>query len=423
MQIPDVPPQLLSALVEAAAGQRLALVGGVVRDLLLHRHHQDPWRGLPDLDLVVEGRAVDLVERLPQALEHQLGRPVAIRQQHHGRFGTAELELALPPELGGTWLLDVASARQEMYPRPGANPVVSPGSLEQDLARRDVTVNALALVLNAPGGGVGAELELLDPFGGQADLAERQLRFLHPYSLRDDPTRLVRAARYAARLGFALAPEALQQARSTWHDWPWDWTLGDEPAEAPPALATRLRMELDLLLQREPWPKALALLRHWGGLALLDAELQRDQGWRRRLHWAGRLGLPLLQALVAGAEQPCGLAERLQLPQRQQEELRQLEQLLQRLDTADMADDLLTASSWCRWLEAPGMRPAVVALAVSLGCSSRGPLLRWLLRWRHQAAPVSATELQRQGWRPGPALGAELRRLRYARIDADALRH
>ena len=61
MQIPDVPPQLLAALVEAAAGQRLALVGGVGRDLLLHRHHQDPWRGLPDLDLVVEGRAADLV--------------------------------------------------------------------------------------------------------------------------------------------------------------------------------------------------------------------------------------------------------------------------------------------------------------------------------------------------------------------------
>ena len=419
MQIPDVPPQLLAALVEAAAGQRLALVGGVVRDLLLHRHHQDPWRGLPDLDLVLEGRAADLVERLPAALEHHLGMPVPLRQQHHGRYGTVELELQLPSEQGGTWLLDLASARQESYPQPGFNPVVSPGTLEQDLARRDFTVNAMALVLNAPGEGLRHDLAVLDPHGGQSDLAARQLRLLHADSLRDDPTRLVRAARYAARLGFALSPDALEQARITLRDWPWRWFVGEDPATAPPALASRLRMELDLLLVREPWPVALALMQHWGALALLDEGLQRDQAWRRRLHWAARLGVPLVQALVCGATEPCGLAERLQLPKRQQEELRQLAQLLLRLNAANRADTLPTPSAWCRLLESSGCRPAVVALAICLGGPCRQPLLRWLLRWRKQVAPVSATELQRLGWRPGPALGAELQRLRYALIDAD----
>jgi poly(A) polymerase len=414
VQIPDVPPQLLSALVEAAAGQRLALVGGVVRDLLLHRHHQDPWRGLPDLDLVVEGRASDLVERLPAALANQIGRPVAIREQHHGRYGTAELELALPPECGGTWLIDLASARQEVYPRPGANPVVSPGSLEHDLARRDVSVNAMALVLNPHGAGVGAAPELLDPCGGQADLAQRQLRFLHPHSLRDDPTRLLRAARYAARLGFDLASEALEQARATLRAWPWDWRLGDDPAQAPPALATRLRMELELLLEREPWPLALALLQRWGALALFDPGLQRDRTWGRRLRWGARLGAPPLPVLLAAASDPMALVRRLQLPHGQQALIARALQLQQHLIQIPWPS---TPSQWCGLLEAlPGGAHAV-ALLIALGVQPRRPLLRWFWCWRHVASPLDGAALRQRGWPPGPALGAELKRLRAEELD------
>ena len=414
MQIPDVPPQLLCALVEAAAGQRLALVGGVVRDLLLHRHHQDPWRGLPDLDLVVEGRAADLVERLPAALANHIGRPVAIREQHHGRYGTAELELALPPECGGTWLIDLASARQEVYPRPGANPVVSPGSLEHDLARRDVTVNAMALVLNPHGAGVGAAPELLDPFGGQADLARRQLRYLHPHSLRDDPTRLLRAARYAARLGFDLAPDALEQARATLLAWPWDWRLGDDPAQAPPALATRLRMELELLLEREPWPAALALLQRWGGCALFDPGLQRDRTWARRLRWGARLGAPPLPVLLAAASDPMALVRRLQLPHGQQALMARARQLEQHLPQIPWPSP---PSQWCGQLEAlPGGADAV-ALLIALGVQPRRPLLRWFWCWRHVASPLDGAALRQRGWPPGPALGAELKRLRAKELD------
>jgi poly(A) polymerase len=419
VQIPDVPPQLLSALVEAAAGQRLALVGGVVRDLLLHRHHQDPWRGLPDLDLVVEGRAADLVERLPQALEHQIGRPVSIREQHHGRYGTAELELALPPEWGGTWLLDVASARQEVYPRAGANPVVSPGSLEQDLARRDFTVNAMALVLNVPGAGVGAELELLDSFGGQADLAERQLRFLHPDSLRDDPTRLVRAARYAARLGFALAPEALQQASSTLRDWPWDWSVGDDPTEAPPALATRLRMELELLLQRESCEKALASFQSWGGFYLFDAKLQHDQLWKRRLHWARRFAAPLIPALLEGGINPVATCLRLGIAQNQIRSLSQAHGFVQKMSKCKQASDQMP-SYWCNLIEESHLTVDTVALLLSIGFKPRHPLLRWLAKWRFVKSPVTSSQLILEGWKSGYELGRELRRRRFQAIDSDS---
>jgi poly(A) polymerase len=406
MQIPDVPPQLLAALVQAAGGQRLALVGGVVRDLLLHRHHQDPWRGLPDLDLVVEGRASDLVERLPKALEQHLDQAVPLRQQPHGRYGTVAVELLLPKELGGTWLLDLASARQELYPTPGENPQVSPGSLEQDLARRDVTVNAMALVL--PSGGA-SEPQLMDPHGGQQDLAARQLRFLHPHSLRDDPTRLLRAARYAARLGFDLAPDAVYQAASTLKAWPWAWHFGQDPALAPPALGTRLRMELELLLEREPWRGALATLHRCGGLVLFDPQLQQEFGWRSRLPWARRLALPLLPALVACAAHPLPLARRLQLPHGQQRWLHQLHQLSRQLLTQPWPQQ---PAGWCELLEGSGCSPEAVGLGVITGVQPRSSLMRWFFRWRHVKAPVTASQLLQDGWQAGPELGAELKRRR-----------
>jgi poly(A) polymerase len=406
LPIPGIPPLLLQVLVQAqrqAQLPSLALVGGAVRDLLLHRVHNDPWRGVPDLDLVVQGRASELVARLRQQLPAGALRSAL----EHGAYGTVELELELA---GQTWLLDVASARCERYPLPAENPQVTLGALADDLARRDFSMNAIALDL--------ASGQLLDPHGGQLDLQHRQLRLLHAGSLRDDPTRLVRGARYAARLGFVLTAASLEQARCTLADWPWGWRPGDPPGLAPAALGTRLRMELELLLEREPWRAALAALQAWGGLALLDPQLQADRHWRRRLTWAVRLQLPLLPALLAGAADPLAVAERLQLPHRQHRLLAHWLQLCRHLPHATEAR-ALTVPDWCALLEGPGHGPEAVALALAAGSGPRRPLLRWLLRWRQLRSPVQAADLIAAGLRPGPALGEELRRRRAERLAAE----
>ena len=408
MEIPDVPKRLLEALTHAAAGMRCALVGGVVRDLLLHRHHEDPWRGLPDLDLVVEGRAADLVQRLPDALEREFGGSIPLGVQEYGAFGTFELELELPDDLGGTWLVDVASARQETYPEPAENPIVTLGSLGDDLARRDFTVNAMALELRTG--------ELFDLHQGRLDLAARRLNLLHPQSLRDDPTRLVRGARYAARLGFHFSEKAQQQAVTTLQQWPWRWRPGDDPGQAPPALGTRLRMELELLFQREPWREAMQVLQQSGGLALLDRQLQQDSSWRRRLHWAQRMGVPLLPALVAAAGDPLDVAERLQLPHRQHKLLVQLLALQSRFNAG--LDQPQPPSWWAEFLESPGLSPEAVALQITLGGLHWRPLLRWWGCWRHVRSPIPAQALiQEEGMRPGPALGQRLKALRFEALD------
>lgn len=290
------PPlrRALLLVVEAAAPLRVALVGGAVRDLLLHRVHRDPWRGLPDLDLVVEQPGSEpgtpAAHRIARLLAELLGHNLR-RCQLHEEFGTAELDI------DGV-LLDLATARREWYAEPGANPSVSYGSLADDLARRDLSINAIALLLDAEqleqaeaAHADVLESQLLDPFGGREDLAARRLRFLHGHSLQDDPTRIVRAARYSARLGLELAPEALAQWHHTLAAWPWRRGKANPSGSpgVPPSLGSRLRKELELLLGREPWPRALELLQQWQALELLDSGLQHDRTWRRRLHWAQRL--------------------------------------------------------------------------------------------------------------------------------------
>ena len=403
MERPGLPSQLLPALqaIASAAGvTRLALVGGAVRDALLHDQHCDPWRDLPDLDLVLEGSASELAAALERHYGDQRVEDVRI----HAAYGTAELSF------DGV-LLDLAGARQEHYPAPGENPVVESGSLERDLERRDFTVNAMALELSLSGDG---EPWLLDPHGGQDHLARRELAFLHASSVADDPTRVVRACRYAARLAFVLAPEAQQQINQTLEAWPWSWTHGDPPASAPPALATRLRMELELLFDREPWPQALLALQSWGALRLLDPALQADPRLFRRLIQAQRLHLPLLLALVAGADDPLELAARLQLPQQQQRWLQQMQELSAWLEVNAFEDALAgwTAEEWCDALEQQAWGAEAVALLVSQNPPQRRPLLRWWGRWRHLKSPRSARDLIADGWSSGPDLGVELQRLR-----------
>ncbi|MBW4532015.1 MAG: hypothetical protein KME02_15125 [Aphanothece saxicola GSE-SYN-MK-01-06B] len=406
-----LPPRLLAAFHRSSDCAVLAVVGGAVRDLMLHRVHLDPLRGLPDLDLVVElAPQADSADPRPAAhrLAETLLRETPVEAvgycQFHRAFGTVELEL-------DGIRLDLATARSETYPAPGENPVVTYGSLEDDLARRDFSINAMALVFAVPGPG----LRLLDPHGGGDDLARRQLRLLHDRSLEDDPTRIVRAARYAARLGFSLAPASLDQLRATLARWPWRTRdPAGHPGRVPPALGTRLRMELELLLEREPWEQALACLQSWGALVLVDPALQADASWRHRLRWARRCNVPLLAALLAAAEAASAVATRLQLPHGQQRLLAQLSLLRQAWRHCEAPP--CTALAWSTFLEQPGWSPEAVALALVSGALPRRPLLRWWYRWRHLASPVPAADLIAAGLKPGPALGERLRHLRGERL-------
>jgi len=157
---------------------RAYVVGGFVRDMLL---------GVPnlDIDVVIEGDGISFA----QAVGESIGAPVKV----HRRFGTAVIAFARD------FHVDVASARTEYYTRPGALPTVELSSLRQDLFRRDFTINAMAACLEP--GCFGA---VSDPFAGLRDLDAGVVRVLHALSFVDDPTRVLRAARFEARYHFAM---------------------------------------------------------------------------------------------------------------------------------------------------------------------------------------------------------------------------
>jgi tRNA nucleotidyltransferase (CCA-adding enzyme) len=364
-------------VLRALGGEpRVWVVGGAVRDLLLG--------DVPsDLDLVVEGDALVVARRAAE----RLGGEMLV----HERFGTATVRSADAS-------FDLAGARRERYPEPGALPVVELGApLEDDLARRDFTVNALALRL--------ADGELMGAPGARADLDARVLRVLHDASFRDDPTRLLRLARYAGRLGFAVESHTAALARLAVSV----GVLGTVSGE-------RLGAELRLLAH-EPQPAALlALEAHRLGAALLPG-FSVDPGLAASAVALcpidARPGAVALGSAVRRA--PAGELElrlrELAFPAPEAEAVAacgDLDRLLAKLDGArpSEADALLRH----RPLEA-------AVLAAAAGAE---PARDWLERARHLRTAIGGDDLLAAGFN-GPAIGRGLLAARAALLDGEAL--
>ncbi|WP_102127543.1 CCA tRNA nucleotidyltransferase [Deinococcus planocerae] len=262
----------LTALARRAGGDaRVALVGGAVRDALIG---ETPL----DLDVVVEGAQAG-------TLAAGTGLPHLV----HPAFGNATVTL---PDGRRA---DLVRARRESYPVPGENPVPEPGTLGDDLRRRDFGLNALALLVDPAG-----SVTLLDEVGGLGDLEARTLRPLHPRSFHEDASRLVRGARLAGRLGLTPHPELLRQVPGAL-----------DMAGQPP----RLHAELRLLLE-EPRPgRAARVLEEWGAGALLPPGVPERLEALDARQDAGQWVPPQAYgaALLGAAPDPAALAARLGL--------------------------------------------------------------------------------------------------------------
>jgi tRNA nucleotidyltransferase (CCA-adding enzyme) len=337
-------------LLRAAGDAPVYLVGGAVRDLL---RGERPG----DLDFVVEGEIGAIAEAIGgEIVEHE-------------RFATAGLII-------DGCELDLASARAETYERPGALPEVSPATIEQDLARRDFTVNALALALSG-------KPRLLDPRGGAEDLREGVLRVLHDRSFVDDPTRALRAARYAARLG--LRP---------------DESTAELLAGADLSSVSEDRVVSELaLIAAEPRPSAaLMLVADWGLLELgtgprLAAALERlfeaDADWRE---FADRDTAILLA--VAPGEHPARLRAR-------------AARICHHDEPGSAAEIQVLAHDHV---------PEVLAMARAAGA---GWLDEYVKRLRHVELEIDGYDLIAAGAPEGPAIGRGLNAALQAKLDGE----
>jgi tRNA nucleotidyltransferase (CCA-adding enzyme) len=176
-----------AALMGEASDKDVFLVGGTVRDILLGKKSYD-------VDMAVEGDAI--------ALGKVIASSSGAKIKCYTKPGTCTLLFPLEGISGirGRVIrLDIASSREEMYSSPGAFPDTRPGSIENDLARRDFTINAMAIGVNGKNFGV-----LLDPMKGSDDLTKGVIRALHDNSFLDDPARIFRAVRFEKRLSFAI---------------------------------------------------------------------------------------------------------------------------------------------------------------------------------------------------------------------------
>ncbi len=386
----------------AAASRRslaVHLVGGPVRDFLLAR----PVR---DVDLILEeripGAALELArEALPEA-----------RIVSHGRFGTVKIET---PEAR----VDLATVRSERYPHPGSLPIVAEGSLEDDLRRRDFSVNAMAVPLTPRARARRADV--IDLLGGREDLASRTLRILHERSFHDDPTRALRAARFALRLGFALERGSRAALRDALRDGAFGRVSGD-----------RLRRELDGVFEdaaagTDPG-RVLRLLDEWHVLAALEPGLALSRAGVAPLRRLGRLLVeppwpsPRLRRLAAGlcvwlAPLDAGLR------QRTLQRISVRGELAERIAAFPRARDAaLRELSRARGRGAIDAilgklgEEELVALLAYAGPTPRRRILRYAIEDRPRRLPVGGDDLLALGL-SGPSVGRALARIRAGLLD------
>ncbi len=385
-------------------GIGLYLVGGVVRDLLLKRSN---W----DVDLTVEGNGISFA----RLVTNRYGAGLALFE----RFATARL--VFPDGLK----VDIASTRRESYADPAALPEVVTASLEEDLFRRDFTINAMAIQLNLAHWG-----ELHDPFGGQQDLKNKTLRVLHDRSFVDDPTRIFRAIRFSERFGFRIEPNTgrlLARASS----------LNLVARLSGPRLAN----EIFALMNEDHPDAAIRRLRRLRLLRFLHPRLSPGKHTERLLAvlpqtigaWKRRcpeffLNRPLLWVMAllahASASVIAGTIQRLQLTTTESRALGWAGEKTGRVAKTLSADALRRPSQIYRLLSRLPNEALALVLAKGLVSSKaagivrlKRRLTRFLERDRLTTTTINGNTLKEFGLRPGPHFKKILDRLLDERLD------
>ncbi len=358
------------------------MVGGGVRDLLLERPSLD-------LDLVVEGQAISLAQELAKAMGWEVVT--------HPHFGTAKISW-------GNFHLDLATARCETYTRPGALPTVRPGTIEEDLFRRDFTINALAVNLAPAHFG-----ELLDLYGGKKDLELGLVRVLHELSFQDDPTRILRGIRYEQRLGFRLEEKTEELARRD-----------SQVLEL--ITGERLWRELELTLEEAQPEKSFLRMADLGVLQRVHVSLDFN-GWLagkfREARAKGLLNPTLYLGLLVSRlseEEVESLIRRLKPPGWARRAMREVPKLRKYLPTLAEAS---RPSEVCRELE--GYREEVIRVLalVAESAEAKGWLELYLSQLRFIMPELNGEDLKGMGVPPGRKMGRLLAKLKEARLNGE----
>ncbi|MDP2919627.1 MAG: CCA tRNA nucleotidyltransferase [Dehalococcoidia bacterium] len=381
------PVSVIKQVAELAASrnQVVYLVGGTVRDLLL---------SLPnfDLDLVVEGDAVTLARELAE----QTGGKLTV----HRRFGTAKLKL-------DDWSLDLATARRETYASPGALPEVKPGSIEDDLFRRDFTINAMAVALSP-----GSYGDLKDPFGGRVDLENKLVRVLHGRSFTDDATRVWRTIRYEQRLGFRVERHTRELMK---RDLDCLETVSGD----------RIRHELELVLKENEPEKMLGRAWNLGVLERVHPALKGDDWLLSRFRQARETGSGQVSTVLYWALLTYRMSEnelealiRYLHPARQTTiVVRDTNQLKSRL--GDLKEKTVRPAQVYSILDGYAHTALLANLIATRSVKAQKAINLYLEKLRFIKPALNGKDLQKLGITPGPRMQELLILLHHARLNGE----
>lgn len=374
-----------------ARKQRICLVGGAVRDLFMGRTNLD-------LDLVVDGDALELAGELAKLgkLSGIADEGVQGRVTLHRRFGTAKFR----------WddlTIDLAMARSETYDRPGALPTVQPGAVEDDLRRRDFSINAMAVFLSPESFG-----QLLDPHGGRKDLERGLVRILHDRSFMDDATRMLRAVRYEQRLGFKLEQGT-------------ERLLRENIAMLDTISGSRIRRELELILSEAYPERMLQRARGLGIMSQLAPYIAVDDWMVERFGSARKRTLPdplvymLLMLYRLEEEDIERFIERLDVAGQWAGAMRQIPRLKDALPCLD--DGNLAPSAVYRLIQPYFIESIVAGMLSCESAVCRSNMERYLNELRYVNTALDGADLQRLSVPSGPRMGRMLETLRDAKLD------
>ena len=377
---------------------RVAIVGGYPRDLLIQEIHNEKKIHPIDLDFVIEGSALSLAKYIKQNIKNV--ELCLIKE--FDIYNTVEMNI-------NNTKVDIASAREEIYTSPGSNPQVKKSTIENDLKRRDFSINSIAFDFS--------KNALIDLYGGINHIKKKELHLLHANSIRDDPSRLLRCAKYSSRLGFDISHDSLNQAQQIIAYWPWK-TLKDKYVEKlPPGISIRLRMELFEIIKNDDLGSVLSILNDWKVTQLLDDSIKVDKKFLRGLSWIKRLKGNLILYLIKDSKSVEISCKRFFINTKERKILNDFLNLKKNLNTSAKDFQDFSPSNWTKFIEEQNFDIETIKLIISEGGIFWKSFFRWLYVYRFIKSKKDGETLKKEGWDPGKEMGKEIKRLRYLEID------
>ncbi len=376
-------------------GMKAYIVGGSVRDIILRRKNFD-------IDIVIEGDAIKVAEKFAESKNYNFAR--------WPRFGTATVYVR-------KLHFDFSSARLEYYPRGSASyPIIRRGSLYQDLYRRDFTINAMAMSISPSNFG-----DLYDPFRGYYDLKKKVLRIIHQLSFIEDPARILRAARFAGKLGFSIGRATKKALKSA---------LQMDIFNRFPT--RRLFHEFNRIMEEEHAPEIFLVMEKFGiinrlvkGIQIRD-RLYRDllnareaMSWLRMLYNQEDINASVVNWLIVrisiGESKFKELSEILMVPKEFLKHLKGYERKFFKtkkyLSSANAVSDIIDK------LDSVPVEVIVLVFALIDDEDKRKLLSTYLTSWRGIKPEIKGEDLIKLGFSPGPIFSKIFAAVKTAKIE------